>query len=182
MPAFFLNRMKMLGPAELAKRAIGQYVTKGIKMEVPHGLPAELTSSKAGVFVTISKNQKLRGCIGTFMPTKDSVAEEIITNAISTCSQDPRFPPIQASELEGLEIEVSLLGEPRPISDLEKHDPRQEGVIVCAQDGRKGLLLPNLPGIDTAEKQIAIAAKKAGIDHAHERLQFYSFSTKVFRQ
>ena len=104
----------------------------------------------------------LRGCIGTIAATEDSIAEEIIGNAISACSRDPRFSPITEDELASLEISVDVLGETEPINSPAELDVKRYGVIVSC--GRKrGLLLPNLDGVDTVEDQISIARRKGGI-------------------
>ena len=117
---------------------------------------------RAGAFVSIHKHGYLRGCIGTIGPTRDSVAEEIIENAISASTRDPRFSPVTEDELPWLEISVDVLGEAEPIDSPEELDPRRYGVIVTS--GRKrGLLLPDLEGVDTPAQQIDIASRKAGI-------------------
>ena len=105
---------------------------------------------------------RLRGCIGTIEATKDSLAEEIINNAISASTQDPRFPAMTEDELKWLEINVDVLGEPEYIYSMDQLDPKRYGVIVQKRY-RRGLLLPDLDGVDTAEQQVEIAKKKAGI-------------------
>lgn len=125
-------------------------------------LPEELLSKQAGAFVSIHKHGNLRGCIGTFLPTTDSVAREILQNAISAATQDPRFNPITERELWELEISVDVLGMPERIDSDKELDPKRYGVIVT-NGRRRGLLLPDLEGVDTAERQIAIAKQKAGI-------------------
>ncbi|MBQ6527529.1 MAG: AmmeMemoRadiSam system protein A, partial [Clostridia bacterium] len=129
---------------------------------MPSGLPTELTGRRAGAFVSIHKQGRLRGCIGTILPTRKSLAEEIIHNAVSAASEDPRFDPIAPDELKWLEISVDVLGEPENIDSEKELDVRRYGVIV-SRGGRRGLLLPDLEGVDTVEQQIAIARKKAGI-------------------
>lgn len=120
-------------------------------------------SQKAGVFVSIHKAGNLRGCIGTIAPTKDTIADEIIDNAIQASSADPRFDPIDESELEELDIKVDILSEIEPICSENELDVTRYGVIV--EQGRKrGLLLPNLEGINTVKEQIEIAKKKANIN------------------
>ncbi len=137
-------------------------------------LPDELLSKRAGVFVTLYKNGELRGCIGTINPTRQSIADEIIQNAISAGLKDPRFMPIKAEELDDLVYSVDVLGEAEEIDSLDKLDPKRYGVIV-RKARRTGLLLPNLDGIDTAEEQVAIALRKAGIseneDYELERFE-----------
>src|SRR5512141_175842 len=117
---------------------------------------------KAGVFVCIKKAGDLRGCIGTFEPTRENVAQEVIANAISTATQDPRFNPVHPSELKDLEYTVDVLTSPEPIESKDQLDPKKYGVIV--ESGyRRGLLLPDLEGVDTADYQIEISRQKAGI-------------------
>jgi AmmeMemoRadiSam system protein A len=126
------------------------------------GLPEELLTRRAGAFVSLHRNGSLRGCIGTIQPTRRSVAEEILQNAVSACSQDPRFSPVTPEELSSLEISVDVLGELEPIDSPDQLDVKRYGVVVSC--GRKrGLLLPNLEGVDTVEEQIRIARQKGGI-------------------
>lgn len=133
-----------------------------LKEVKPEDLPGELTENRAGAFVSIHKHGKLRGCIGTILPTRDSLAEEIIFNAVSASTQDPRFDPITPEELPWLEINVDVLGDPEPIDSPAQLDVKRYGVIV-SKGGRRGLLLPDLEGVDTVEQQISIAKQKAGI-------------------
>ncbi len=122
----------------------------------------EIYDQKAGTFVSIHKEGALRGCIGTILPTCSCVADEIMQNAISAGTNDPRFPMIKESELPSLEISVDVLGTPETIAGPEDLDVKRYGVIVTS--GRKrGLLLPNLEGVDSIEQQIDIARQKAGI-------------------
>jgi AmmeMemoRadiSam system protein A/AmmeMemoRadiSam system protein B len=129
---------------------------------LPAGLPASLSSEKAGVFVSIHKFGDLRGCIGTTSPTTSCVGEEIIRNALEAAEEDPRFPGIEASELPFLELSVDVLKPAEKISSPNELDPKKYGVIVSS-GFKRGLLLPDLDGVDTPQEQIAIAKKKAGI-------------------
>ncbi len=147
---------------KLARSSLETYIRTGRKLPVPEGLPEELTDTQAGAFVSIHKNGRLRGCIGTIEATRDSLAEEIINNAISASTQDPRFPAITEDELKMLEINVDVLGEAEYIYSMDQLDPKRYGVIVT-KGYRRGLLLPDLDGVDTAEQQVDIAKKKAGI-------------------
>ena len=122
----------------------------------------QLTSSRAGAFVSLHKDGRLRGCIGTISPTRDTLAEEIIENAISASTRDPRFIPVTVDELEYLEYSVDVLSPAEHIDSPSELDVKRYGVIVT-NGGRRGLLLPNLDTIDTVEEQIAIAKRKAGI-------------------
>ena len=117
---------------------------------------------RAGVFVSIHKEGKLRGCIGTFLPTRENIAREIISNAVSAAARDPRFNPIAPEELKWLEIKVDVLSAPERIQSTAELDVRRYGVIVSS-GSRRGLLLPDLDGVDTVEEQVSIARQKGGI-------------------
>ena len=158
---------------KLARKSLESYVLRKETIEVPKGLPAEMYSKQAGAFVSIHKQGSLRGCIGTILPTEDNVAAEIIQNAISASSFDPRFDPITADELKYLEINVDVLGEPEDIDSPSQLDVKRYGVIVSS-GGKRGLLLPDLEGVDTVEDQIDIARRKAGI-RPGERLKLQRF-------
>ena len=121
-----------------------------------------LLTDKAGVFVSLHKHDRLRGCIGTIAPTTGSIAEEIVRNAVCAATEDPRFDPVTPDELKWLDISVDVLGRPEPIEGPEELDVKRYGVIVT-NGRRRGLLLPDLDGVDTVEEQIAIARRKAGI-------------------
>jgi AmmeMemoRadiSam system protein A len=161
----------------LAKEAVESYIQKG-KTPKPKKLTPEMRE-RAGVFVSLHKHGQLRGCIGTFEPTKDNVAKEIIANAISSSTGDPRFPPVTASELDDLEYSVDILTEPEPVTDISQLDPEKYGVIV-ESGWRRGLLLPALEGVDSVEEQIAICRLKAGIS-ASEPVKLYRFQVRRFK-
>ena len=146
----------------LARKTIDTYIRTGKIIDVPIDCPSEMTDKKAGAFVSIHKNDNLRGCIGTICSTTESVSKEIIQNAISASTQDPRFEPIEEDELDSLEISVDVLGEAEDIDSPELLDVKRYGVIVST-DTKRGLLLPDLDGVDTVEDQIEIAKSKAGI-------------------
>ncbi|MBQ2657620.1 MAG: AmmeMemoRadiSam system protein A [Erysipelotrichaceae bacterium] len=146
----------------LAYHAVEHYVLHHRYLPVPEDIDEELTSRRAGTFVSIHKEGLLRGCIGTIAPTRDNVAQEIVANAVSACSRDPRFSPVREDELKDLEISVDVLGETEDVSSLDELDVKRYGVIVSCKD-RRGLLLPDLDGVDTVEDQIDIARKKGGI-------------------
>lgn len=147
---------------KLARNTIIEYIKNHSVLEVPDNLPEELLNKQSGVFVSIHKFGSLRGCIGTFLPTTDNIASEIIRNAISAATNDYRFPPIVIDELEWLEINVDVLSEPKPVTNMNILDPKKYGVIVRNEE-KSGLLLPDLDGVDTVEEQLRIAKKKAGI-------------------
>jgi AmmeMemoRadiSam system protein A len=147
-------------PVALARHAIETYVREGRVVEPP---PAEgLLARRAGAFVSLHRKGELRGCIGTIGPSRETLAEEIVHNAIQAATSDPRFPPLSADELADLEISVDVLHEPEPAA-FEDLDPRTYGVIVTS-GRRRGLLLPDLEGVDSAEQQVLIAMRKAGIE------------------
>jgi AmmeMemoRadiSam system protein A len=162
---------------ELAKEAVESYVRTG-KTAEPGELSLEMRE-RAGVFVSLHKHRQLRGCIGTFEPAKDNVAEEIIANAVSASSADPRFPPVRESELDDLEYSVDILTAPEPVTDLSQLDPAEYGIIV-ESGWRRGLLLPDLEGVDSVEEQIAICRLKAGISIG-EPVNLYRFQVRRFK-
>ena len=164
--------------AELAKQAVESYVRHG-KVLSPKELMAEM-KDRAGTFVSIKKRGELRGCIGTFEPTRANVAEEIVANAIGSATQDPRFTPVVASELDDLEYSVDILTEPEPVEGTDQLDPKKHGVIVeCGS--RRGLLLPDLEGVDTVDQQIGICRAKAGIA-IDEPVKLYRFQVRRYGQ
>lgn len=147
----------------LARLSLETYIRQGCTLQdLPADLPAVLTQRAAGVFVSLHKEGQLRGCIGTISPTAENVAKEIIQNAVSAGTRDPRFPPVRGDELDKLEYSVDVLTQPEPVQSPEQLDPKQYGVIVC-YGHKRGLLLPDLDGVDTVEEQIAIARRKGGI-------------------
>ena len=159
---------------KLARASVEHYILHHKKMPLPQDLPSELTRRRAGAFVSIHEHGRLRGCIGTIAPVQDSLAQEIIDNAVSASTRDPRFDPIRADELAWLEISVDVLGDPEPISSPKELDVKRYGVIVTK--GRKrGLLLPDLDGVDTVEQQISIAKSKAGIAEWDRNVQLQRF-------
>ena len=158
---------------QLARQSLEHYVLYGRTMDMPADLPEELVKTRAGAFVSLHKDGDLRGCIGTIAPVRASLAEEIIENAVSACSSDPRFRPVSPDELQWLDISVDVLGEPEPIESAEELDVKRYGVIVTS-GGRRGLLLPDLDGVDTPEQQIDIARRKAGIGPG-ERISLQRF-------
>lgn len=151
----------------LAKKAIENYVKDNVKIDVPSDLPEEFMKEKKGVFVSIHKNGDLRGCIGTILPVRDSLALEIIENAIHAATEDSRFLAVTEEELGELEINVDVLTVPELIDSAEELDPKKYGVIV--QSGfKRGVLLPDLEEIDTVDKQVFIAKQKAGISEKED--------------
>ena len=158
----------------LARASIEHYVKTGKPLARPRDLPDELAKRRAGAFVSIHEGGDLRGCIGTIAPVQSCLADEIIANGISAATQDPRFPPIREDELDYLEISVDVLGEAEPVRSMSELDPARYGVIVT-KGWRRGLLLPDLEGVDTVEQQVAIAKQKAGISPADDDVELARF-------
>ncbi|MDN5343953.1 MAG: hypothetical protein PWQ18_64 [Clostridia bacterium] len=147
-------------PVRLASQSLEHYLHTGRVLPVPDPLPPGL-AGRAGAFVSLKKHGNLRGCIGTIGPTRENLAQEIIYNALAAGLDDPRFPPVTVDELPELQYSVDVLGEPEPTT-LAGLDPKVYGVIV-SHGRRRGLLLPDLGGVDTVEEQVAIARQKGGI-------------------
>ena len=159
---------------QLARKTVETYVRTGKKLRVPEGLPEEMYSRRAGVFVSLKEEGRLRGCIGTIAPVRGSIAEEIIENGISAAAKDPRFHAVEPEELDRLEYSVDVLGETEKIDSPEKLDVKRYGVVV-SRGYRRGLLLPDLEGVDTVEEQIEIARRKAGIPEDAEDIRLERF-------
>jgi AmmeMemoRadiSam system protein A/AmmeMemoRadiSam system protein B len=147
----------------LARHSLEHYLVHHTYLSIPNDLPVELLDKKQAVFVTLKKHGRLRGCIGTLEPTKESLAEEIIYNAVSAGLRDPRFPQVTIEELPQLSYSVDVLSSPEEVQSVEELDPKLYGVIIYTSR-KSGLLLPNLEGIDTVEKQLDIVKQKANID------------------
>lgn len=156
------KRQKSDAYVKLARDSAEYFVKNGKIMKLPEQVPEELLNTKAGAFVSVHKFGALRGCIGTIAATKENLALEIIHNAVCAVSEDPRFEPVKEDELKYLEINVDVLGEAEKIDSEAELDVKKYGVIV--QSGyKRGLLLPDLDGVDTVEQQVAIARRKGGI-------------------
>lgn len=160
----------------LAKKAVEEYV-RGSTVTAAEAVTPEMRE-RAGVFVSIHKKGQLRGCIGTFEPTQVDVAHEAVSNAISAATRDPRFRPVMPRELEDLDYSVDILTRPEPVRDASHLDARRYGVIV-ESDWRRGLLLPDLEGVDSPEQQIEICRMKAGIG-PDEPVKLYRFEVRRY--
>ncbi|MBU0598319.1 AmmeMemoRadiSam system protein A [Patescibacteria group bacterium] len=161
---------------QLAYDAIKEYLASKKTLPLPDNLPNILLAQKAGIFVSLHKksDNSLRGCIGTFLPTQKNIAEEIISNAVSAAFKDPRFMPLQKDELNDLAINVDVLAEPEPVTDMNQLDPVKYGLIVKSGN-KSGLLLPDI-GIDNVEEQINICCQKGGINPAKEKIELFRFT------
>jgi len=171
---------------KLAKLAVEEYIGEEKIISPPRDFPSEFLIKKSGTFVTIEKDKKLRGCIGTYLPTQDNIAEEVIQNAISAATKDPRFFPITKEELPELSYVVYILHPPELVNDISKLDPKKYGVIVktIPKEGemqKSALLLPDLEGVETVEDQLSIACQKGGIDPATEEMVIYRFKVNKYQ-
>lgn len=150
-------------PEEFARYVIENHIKKEKNLKLPSMLTG-VEVHKAGAFVSIKTlEDELRGCIGTISPTEKSVIDEVKNNAIASATKDPRFPPVEPSELEKLKYSVDILYPPEKVRDLKELDPMVYGIIITSQSGKRALLLPDLEGLDTVEKQVAACMRKAGI-------------------
>jgi len=163
---------------ELAKQSVEEFIRSQKTVSPPDPLPRDM-QEKAGVFVCVKKKGDLRGCIGTFMPCQENLALEIIRNAICAATQDPRFGPVMENELAELTYSVDVLSPPEKIKDLSELDPKIYGVIITSGQ-RKGLLLPDLEGVDTVEDQLRITRMKAGI-MPDEKTEIFRFRVRRYK-
>lgn len=150
--------------------------------KIPEEIQQALEGQRAAIFVSLhTLAGELRGCKGTLEPRQPCLEEEVVSNAISACSRDSRFPPVRAEELDHLEILVDVLSSLEPIQGPSDLDVKRYGVVVSTPDGRRGVLLPDIETIDTVEEQIAIACRKAGIDRRREAFALERFTTNRHR-
>jgi AmmeMemoRadiSam system protein A len=160
----------------LAKKTVEAFVRRG-EIFMPKRLTPEM-KQQAGVFVSIHKGEELRGCIGTFEPQHHNVALEIVANALGSASHDPRFSPVTKNELRHLSYSIDVLSPPQRVTSLDQLDPKRYGVIVEA-GWRKGLLLPDLEGVNSVEEQVGICRLKAGLE-PDEPVTLYRFEVKRY--
>lgn len=170
---------------KLARETIESYIRGGKVVKVPPEVEmSPEMKERGGVFVSIKKGGQLRGCIGTIEAREANVAQEIVQNAISAATRDPRFPPISPDELGELDVSVDVLGTPEPIESLDQLDPKRYGLIVQSKEKpfKRGLLLPDLPSIRTAEEQFHhTKVYKAGIVDDDEPIEMYRFEVKRYK-
>lgn len=166
---------------KLAKLTIYEYLKEN-RLPEKKEIPLEISNQRAGCFVSLhlKKDGSLRGCIGTILPTYKNLGFEIINNAVAAC-HDPRFEPVTFSEYDNIDIQVDILSEPEPINSEKSLDPKKYGVIVKTLDGKTGLLLPDLEGVNTSSQQVAIAREKAGIFN-DEKIYLYRFLVKRHKE
>jgi len=162
-----------------AIEVIENFILKGKVINIPEYIPHQLLEIQAGAFVTLHlENQTLRGCIGTIMPTQKNLALEIRENAIAAATRDPRFNAVSPDELDQIVVSVDILSQPVECKSLDELNPKIFGVIV--ESGyKRGLLLPDLEGVDTVNAQLEIAKKKAGIG-SYEPVQVFKFEVNRY--
>lgn len=163
----------------LAKEAIEKFVLHGQTLRRPPTLSPEM-QKKAGVFVSLKIHGQLRGCIGTFMPTCDSLFEEIARNAVGAATEDPRFAPVTPDELGQINYSVDVLTPPESVKSASELDPKKFGIIV-AKGRRRGLLLPDLEGVNTVEEQLRITKMKAGIPPSDPDVDIFRFTVERYK-
>ncbi len=168
-----------LNPAELARYVLEYYYREGRLPKPAADLPPQYTM-KSGAFVSLKKGGQLRGCIGTVEPVRENLAEEIAVNALSAARRDPRFSPVSREELAELEVSVDVLSPMQRVESKQDLDPHKYGVLVRSGP-RSGLLLPDLEGIDSADDQLEIASRKAGIN-PNEPVELYRFTVTRYRE
>ncbi len=163
---------------QLAKKSIKHYLATGKVLKVPR-IMEKAYQKKAGVFVSLHKNSELRGCIGTYLPTKENLALEIINNAIAAAFDDVRFEPLKKEETGNLEINVDVLSEMEKVKKLDELDPKKYGIFIKSF-GSSTLLLPDIEGVGSIDEQLLIARQKAGISK-NEPIEIYKFTVKRFK-
>jgi len=163
----------------LARKAIEEYITHREVLSSPEKVPDDM-KEKNGVFVCLKKGKDLRGCVGTFLPTSENLYEEIVKNAVAAATEDPRFCPLLETDLEGLQYSVDVLSRPEPVKELAELDPKKYGIIVI-KGARRGLLLPDLEGVNTVEEQLRITKMKACIDPCDEDVEIFRFSVERYK-
>jgi len=170
MVSFYTNNPYV----ELARKALETYIINRQVIIPASDLPDDMIKRKAGVFVVIKKNNQFRGCIGTMQPTRENIALEIIQNAISAGTRDPRFYPVSKDELADLVYFVDVIKQYEQVESLEELDVKKYGLAVMTEY-KVGLILPDIEGIETPEHQLYIALGKAGIEPS-ENYRIYRFT------
>jgi hypothetical protein len=164
----------------LARQAIQAYVETGQVIDPP-GTPEYQAPFHPGVFVSIhNKTGELRGCVGTFHTTEQFLSEQVIKSAVSACSRDPRFAAVEPWELPLIDVKVDVLSPFEPVDSADQLDVKHYGLMV-ESGWKRGLLLPDIPGVADVQQQIEIAAMKAGL-RRHESFQMYRFTVQRYTE
>ncbi len=164
------------GPADFARACVDAFVRGEAAPAAPGGA---FYGRRAACFVSLKKRGELRGCMGTLTPAEADLGAEIARNAHSAAFHDPRFPRVRPDELAELTVSVDVLSSPEPC-DRSVLDPRRYGVIVSS-GFRRGVLLPDLAGVDSVALQLDIALQKAGIDPG-EPYETERFTVERYRE
>lgn len=167
---------------ELALKSITEFLKTGQVTQVKLSkIPKELKLKKACfVSLHIAENTDLRGCIGTIEPVEENLFHEIIRNAISSATRDSRFNALTTEELPSIQLSVDVLSVPELKHDLSNHNPKTHGLIISDGNYRRGLLLPNLEGVDTVDQQVGIVMQKASLSTSDSNLEYYTFTVERF--
>jgi len=178
---------------KLAKKVVEEKIknNKIISPEDVLGVDHESFNERKAVFVTLKKKGELRACIGTYLPSEKSLAEEIVKNAIGAATKDYRFGPLKKEELPDIDYEIQVLNNPEPIEDKDDLDPERYGIVVkklpqekndvsLKETTKTAVLLPDLEGINNVEKQLMVACRKAGINPAQNKIKVWRFTTDKF--
>lgn len=164
----------------LAHQAIATYLKTGQFVSPPDPLPDDMGDPQP-VFVSLhTADGTLRGCRGTLAPSQSNLAETIIHTAIASAVDDPRFPPMHSDELEGLDVKVDVLSPMQPVNDISELNEKVYGVLI--QSGRRrGLLLPDIPMVDSVPRQLELVRRKAGLG-PNEPAQLYRFTVTRYEE
>ena len=177
-----MNNLNQSAPAQLARETVTRLLkNQPLPEDGNEIISSTLWKERKACFVSIKKkNGELRGCIGTLRPLNTSLDKEIIANAISASTSDPRFSPMNKNELDSVVFSVDVLSEAEPVESINQLDPEKYGVIV-SKGYRRGVLLPDLEGVNTAEQQVQIAAMKAGI-HDLDNIKLERFTVTRYKE
>lgn len=167
---------------KLSRKAVETFVLEGKMIEALKQTDRAFLKQRAGVFVTIEKNNQLRGCLGTYLPTEKNIAEEVIHNAVGAATEDWRFGPITKEELPHLKYKVYILGQPETVQDLADLNPKKYGILIKNDSGKSGLLLPGIEEIKSPERQLAVVCQKAGISPSQEKFVLYRFTVQKYEE
>jgi AmmeMemoRadiSam system protein A len=150
---------------KLAREAVTSYLKSSKSLKLDEIANKRMLNDQAGAFVSLhnKKDGTLRGCIGTFTPTCENIAQEIVKNSISAALKDPRFPPLNEKDISEITFSVDIIGKIKPVNEIKDLNPKEFGILV-KKSGQTGLLLPNLKNIESPEIQVKIACQKAGIN------------------
>ncbi|MEW6542959.1 MAG: AmmeMemoRadiSam system protein A [Nitrospirota bacterium] len=166
---------------KLAAEAIAAYLWRGQVIEPAAALFSDLPDAlmPAGCFVCLKRQGRLRGCIGTTEPLYETLAGEVIRNAIGAATRDPRFAPVERFELDELSITVDVLGPAEPVPDQTALDHRRYGIVLRSGE-RRSVLLPDIEGIGSVAEQVAAARDKAGLA-PHDPIELLRFEVTRYR-